>query len=404
MKTGSVKVVINDRYIRSDGTCTVYLRVRINHKRQKADIPIKDVNVPPTYFDKSSGRVLRHKSCGVLTWEKMNHSIEVDLVKAKDILMWHSVSKSSLTMDRFLVEFETGHSDGDFIQFMAREIQDIESNQYQKPGTIKAYKKTLKKLQKFRNKIMFADITGELIESFDKHLVGVYNNKINTRWAHHKDIKKFLRKAKKRGIRFVWPYEDFKVEKAAGTKTSLNHTEIMMLIGLFTEDCLPGHLQSTLRRFLFSFMCCGLRFSDTNRIGWEHVENSIISIIPQKTERHSKRLIIPLIEEAYGYIENNTGVGRFFPTITETTINRNLKEVARIAGIKKRISFHMARHTFATTFLDNGGKVEVLQHLLGHSKLESTMVYYHITESRKRESMGVFDEYMKGIIRLSYNL
>jgi site-specific recombinase XerD len=62
------------------------------------------------------------------------------------------------------------------------------------------------------------------------------------------------------------------------------------------------------------------------------------------------------------------------------------------AGIKKTVSFHVARHTFATTFLRIGGTVEVLQKLLGHSKLETTMEYIHIMEETLIDQMENFNK------------
>jgi len=48
---------------------------------------------------------------------------------------------------------------------------------------------------------------------------------------------------------------------------------------------------------------------------------------------------------------------------------------------KKESIFHVARHTFATNFLIAGGRVEILQKILGHSKIDETMIYVHIAES-----------------------
>ena len=69
----------------------------------------------------------------------------------------------------------------------------------------------------------------------------------------------------------------------------------------------------------------------------------------------------------------------FVEKITAKTINETIKKIASFLGIKKSISAHVARHTFATNYLRMGGKVENLQILLGHSKIETTMIYVEKT-------------------------
>ena len=68
-----------------------------------------------------------------------------------------------------------------------------------------------------------------------------------------------------------------------------------------------------------------------------------------------------------------------------------MKDIARICGIKKRVTFHVGRHTFATQFLIIGGKVEVLQKLMGHSKMETTMIYVHIVDTQKEDQISQMD-------------
>src|SRR5690606_23637544 len=72
-------------------------------------------------------------------------------------------------------------------------------------------------------------------------------------------------------------------------------------------------------------------------------------------------------------------------------INRELKKIATYLGIKKRITFHVARHTFATAFLRAGGKVENLQKLLGHSSLSQTMIYVHLVSLEANKDIHLMD-------------
>lgn len=77
-----------------------------------------------------------------------------------------------------------------------------------------------------------------------------------------------------------------------------------------------------------------------------------------------------------------------FPKITNEKVNFYLKEIANAVGLKKNLTFHMARHTFATTVtLSNGVPIETVSKLLGHSKIASTQIYARVIERKVSEDM-----------------
>ena len=72
-----------------------------------------------------------------------------------------------------------------------------------------------------------------------------------------------------------------------------------------------------------------------------------------------------------------------FPWISNQEINRSLKIIAEVCNIKKHLTFHLARHTFATTVtLINGVPIETISKMLGHTKLSTTMIYAKVTQSK----------------------
>ena len=94
---------------------------------------------------------------------------------------------------------------------------------------------------------------------------------------------------------------------------------------------------------------------------------------------------IPLIEEHFKLIHNEKG--KLFNTVTEQVTNRTLKDIAGICGIRKNMTTHVARHTFATESLRKGIGVEVVKELMGHEKIQTTLEYTHVDEARLREEM-----------------
>lgn len=392
----SVKCIIKDDYVQKDGLSAI--RIRVTVLRQKYEYGL-DLYESQENFDKSAGRVRRHKLGPGMCWEDMNHVIEQEIAKCQDIIYHFKRSGVILTLDMFKQEKYRGRANVSFLDFMEQQIAEIKMYNYFEKDTIQGYENTLRKLRSFRKEVLFCELTYDFVDHFDKWMLGVCNNDTNTRWKNHKNLRKFINEGIRHGIKISSPYLLYKPAKVAGSRTFLTHAELQRLIGLYGKWVLPDHLQCTLARYLFSFYACGMRYSDTQRASWDNYEEGHLKIFPHKTKRYKKILIIPLHRDCLRYIQNK--VGLFFASKSDAVLNIQLKEICRLAGIRKNITFHTARHTFATWYLDNGGRVEVLQHLMGHSKLEDTMVYVHITEAAKRDSIRIFDDLLRDIILLS---
>ena len=111
----------------------------------------------------------------------------------------------------------------------------------------------------------------------------------------------------------------------------------------------------------------------------------------EKTDNKSN---IPLLPEALAIIEKYqdhpacVNSERLLPVISNIKTNAYLKEIAIVCGIKKNLTFHMARYTFATTItLTNGVPMETVSNMLGHSKITTTQIYAKVLENKVSEDM-----------------
>ena len=89
--------------------------------------------------------------------------------------------------------------------------------------------------------------------------------------------------------------------------------------------------------------------------------------------------------------------GKILPVISNQKLNAYLKEIADICGIKKNLTFHLARHTFATTTtLSKGVPIETVSKMLGHTNIETTQIYARITNSKIGSDMQGLDKKFVG--------
>ncbi|MEO7488298.1 MAG: site-specific integrase [Ferruginibacter sp.] len=91
--------------------------------------------------------------------------------------------------------------------------------------------------------------------------------------------------------------------------------------------------------------------------------------------------------------------GKLLPTINNSKTNAYLKEIADLCGIQKNLTFHMARHTFATTVtLSNGVPIETISNLLGHTKISTTQIYAKVLENKVSEDMKILESRLNSAV------
>lgn len=257
------------------------------------------------------------------------------------------------------------------------------------PGTVRQYRRNQQLLLQFMPQMHVHHLVPETIKRFDAFLRPKYN--ANTRQKHHRMAKHVMLLACKQH-NLPNPYDGFKVRHIDGKREYLNKYEVQQLVKLLQSGTVAGGTLSALKKYLFSCHCGGLRISDIHAIGADDVFDGVLVLVPKKTSGSNKRVQVPLPDNWQQWVEFTTGA-RFFSEQTDQTINKLLKRIAKQAGITKKLTFHTARHTFATGFLNAGGKVEVLQRILGHSDIKTTMVYVHISRERLKEEAANVDLY-----------
>ena len=254
-------------------------------------------------------------------------------------------------------------------------------------GTRNHYKVSVAALVESGAMRRWKDLTIENVHKFDAYLHTIKKHQTDaevkaknpveyisqaTVRNYHKDIKALLARALKFGLITANPYDRMKGEIKRGDKDTvefLTDAERERIEKLSISDSMLATV-----RDMFLFQCyTGLSFSDMMAFSLDKcqkVGNTLTYSAPRvKTGVVFYIRVLPKaleIAEKYG--------GRF-PKVADQTCNSNLKTIATVTGITKRLTTHVGRHTFATWMLRNGVPIERVSKMLGHRKITQTQRY-----------------------------
>ncbi|WP_421804727.1 site-specific integrase [Flagellimonas sp.] len=229
-----------------------------------------------------------------------------------------------------------------------------------------------------------------------KHKPNHYQKQIGNN-AVMKHIQR-LRKMVSLAYRLEWidkdPFRQFKQRLTPTNREYLGAEELQAIEELELQS---KRLKTV--RDLFVFSCyTGVCYTDLMLLTEDNVVMGLDKkywIITKRQKTHNP-VKIPLLKKALDligqYKEDSRSVinNTLFPRISNQKMNAYLKEIASEAKIKKNLTFHMARHTFATTVtLTNGVPIETISKMLGHRKLTTTQIYAKVLERKVGEDMEI---------------
>lgn len=197
-------------------------------------------------------------------------------------------------------------------------------------------------------------------------------------------MKVFWRWAKKRNIVDGDPFENIELPRQESEREYLMLDELKRLIDTPYEHpvCAP---------FLFSCFT-GLRISDIERLRWcdveEDGERRRLRFTQKKTRRATYVELNNQASALMGERRKPTDAVFFVGGVkSNQTLNNHLRKWCKAAGIHKHITFHCARHTFATMLLTLDNSIYVVSKLLGHSSVATTQVYAKIIDKKRQEAV-----------------
>tara|TARA_R110002111_G_scaffold124392_2_gene188511 strand:- start:7938 stop:9197 length:1260 start_codon:yes stop_codon:yes gene_type:complete len=375
---------------------SIYVRITVNGKRATISLKRK-VSVSDWDANKGRSRGTNQKARILNIYlEEVNSSI---FKSYQDLKLEHKVITSQAIKARYLGEDEQNHSVIDIIKYHNEDMQGK-----LKWGTQKNYYTTQKYVSKFLLKtykttdIYLQELDYNFIIKFEKHLRGHIPNDHqkpmgnNTVMKHIERFRKLINLSFKLGWIDKDPFVNF---KAQFIKTERCFLSLQELHALEEKQFTIERLQ--LVKDLFVFSCyTSLCYIDVINLTEDNISIGIDGElwIYYKREKTTKFIRIPLLPQALEIIEkykrniNSKPYESLFPKISNQKLNAYLKEIADLCQIKKNLTFHIARHTFATTVtLSNGIPIETVSKLLGHSRISTTQIYAKVIERKVSDDM-----------------
>jgi site-specific recombinase XerD len=276
------------------------------------------------------------------------------------------------------------------------------------PGTVENWKVTFRHLKEYVKEqyytvdITFRQLNYKFIANFDWYARTQWKCGTNAILKHIERIRKVIKLAINCGWLEKDPFANFKCLQEKTHRTFLTKEG---LASIESKDFSLPRLDRV--RDIFIFSCyTGLAYVDIEKL----TENNLvigmdgkkwIYTFRQKTNTKSN---IPLLPKALQILEkhreNQTFTAKLLPVITNIKTNAYLKEIADLCGIKKNLTFHMGRHTFATTItLSNGVPMETVSKMLGHTKITTTQIYAKVLENKVSDDMMALESKLYQLIK-----
>ncbi len=386
--------------LRKDNTLPIILRVKIAGR--KKDISLSE-NCPLDFWDESKSQVKRSYP----TAKKINQAIDTKRLLAETIISKYKNNNQFLTLGDF--EHEFGYEKtSSFIGFVENEIKKEKQIRNKSEGTISGYDKDLSKLKRFEPAILFSDLTVTFLESYEIYMRNNLENKVNTIHRSLKFIRTFNNRAIKQGLTDKYPFSKKSLKTENTQREYLLEHEINSLKILYDNLPVRDQAKKTLQAFLF---CCytGIRFTDAQLLRYKDINfndsnNIYISIKMHKTK---DVVTIPLLDKAKDLLKLNYAL-KDIPIHPEEHIlkvpcnqvaNKQLKRSCEKAEIKKNVTFHCSRHSFATIAITNGISIETVSKLLGHRELKQTSIYAKIIDTKVIQDMNMLNTKLNNSIK-----
>jgi len=383
----------------ANGLIPIYMRITINGKRiELSTNRFVEISKWSTEAGKMKGTSEEARSINnhLDLLKSQIRDAEMELIHKKITITTEIFKSKLLGVDeraRMLVPIFQDHNN---------KIKELVGKEYA-PGTLERYTTSLKhtiEFMQWKYNVSDIDITKidhAFITDYEFWLRSVRNCANNTAVKYLKNFNKIIKLCLANDWIDKNPFANYKSKVKDVERVYLTEAEIQSII---KKDFKTERL--SLVRDIFLFSCfTGLAYIDVKNLTKSHISFGIdgekwIFTHRQKTESASKIPILPVTQMIIDKYKNHpqcNNEDKLLPILSNQKMNAYLKEIAGVCEIEKELTFHIARHTFATTVtLTNGVPIESVSKMLGHKNLRTTQHYAKVLDRKVSDDMKILKD------------
>jgi len=381
-----------------NGNAPIYLRITIDSER--VEIATKR-NAPPDKWNTIAQKVLgntdeaKSVNSHLKTVEQKAYEVYREMIE-RNIPITAQTFKDRMNgieeevVCRMLIPIFEDHN---------RQVEALIGKEYA-PATAIRYQTTIKHVKNFLkwkykvSDINIQDLDHEFVTSLEFYLRTVRHCNNNSAVKYIKNLKKIIHICVANNWLVRSPFINYKTKIKEVIRDFLSSDE---LDSISEKRFVSERLNQVRDVFLFSCYT-GLAYADVNKLKRSEISTGIdsqkwIFTTRQKTETASRIPLLPVALDLLTKYEDYPACineGKLLPVLSNQKMNAYLKEIADVCGIEKELTFHIARHTFATTVtLANGVSIESVSKMLGHKNIRTTQHYAKILDSTVSRDMDM---------------
>lgn len=388
--TFKVSFYLRSNYENKEGKSPVMLRVFLNG--EMANFGSTKIFVDKSLWSNATSR-LKGRSADALSVNTALDSISTTL----QTIYRRFENDESLSLDK-IRSFYVG-KDREYTTFLPifdKFIEDVRQRvgrsiskaSLQKYSVLRRHFSEFLSLKYSKKDLGLTDFLPSVVQDFELYLNTVAECSYNTSVKKMKTLKTVTIYAQKRGYLLHDPFINHRFHLEPVNRGFLTDEEILQIAN--KELDIP---RLELVRDIFIFSCfTGLAYIDVANLTPDNLVtlNGKLWIMTkrQKTSVETNVLVLDIPKSIIDKYSHKTyRDGKLFPVLSNQKTNSYLKEIADICGIKKNLTFHLARHTFATMSLSKGVPMESVSKMLGHTNIKTTQIYARITNKKTEHDM-----------------
>lgn len=371
----------------------IFCRITIDKEEARFGIK-KDVN--PSIWDVQAGRAVGRTS------EVVEINSIIDKTKSALFNVYNEIllSDVNVTAEKVKHHFLGGATKNhNLLEQFQRHNEDVEKlvGITKTKATLQKYEVTRKHLTNFIKEkyslsdVSFKEINHQFLTDFEVYLLTTCGCNPNTTAKFMQFFKRIVIIAKNNGWIKADPFANYKIRIKKVDRGYLSQEEVEAIMA---KKFSTKRLEQV--RDIFIFSCfSGLAYIDVKNLRESNIRTSFDGglWIMGKREKTDVSFTIPLLEVPQKILDKYKGLfpdNKILPVPSNQKMNSYLKEIGDLCGIEKDLSFHLARHTFATLTLSKGVSIESVSKMLGHTNIRTTQIYARITDSKISHDMIAF--------------